>query len=158
MTALQRMTRWISFALLIGLATGIALADENFQTNIAPFLENHCVVCHSGDDFEGEVSFDSFDDSANIQDNYEFWEKVLRLVVEHQMPPADQTQPTNDEIALLGRAIEFEFDAFDCTSVKRPGRVTIRRLNKSEYNNTIRDLLGLDLHLADNFPSDDVAH
>ncbi|PAY18974.1 hypothetical protein CKO51_13535 [Rhodopirellula sp. SM50] len=158
MTALQRMTRWISFALLIGLATGIALADENFQTNIAPFLENHCVVCHSGDDFEGEVSFDRFEDSANIQDNYEFWEKVLRLVVEHQMPPADQTQPTADEIASLGQAIELEFNAFDCTSVKRPGRVTIRRLNKSEYNNTIRDLLGLDLHLADNFPSDDVAH
>lgn len=134
------------------------LAAENFQTNIAPFLENHCVVCHSGDDFEGEVSFDRFEDSADIQENYEFWEKVLRLVVEHQMPPADQTQPTDDEIASLGRAIEFEFDAFDCTSVKHPGRVTIRRLNKSEYNNTIRDLLGLDLRLADNFPSDDVAH
>ncbi|QDV40708.1 hypothetical protein Enr13x_05440 [Stieleria neptunia] len=158
MTALQRTTRWISFALLIGLSAGNALAEENFQTNIAPFLENHCVVCHSGDDFEGEVSFDRFDDSANIQDNYEFWEKVLRLVVEHQMPPADQTQPTADEIALLGQAIELEFNAFDCTSVKHPGRVTIRRLNKSEYNNTIRDLLGLDLHLADNFPSDDVAH
>ncbi|MCS7469984.1 DUF1592 domain-containing protein [Stieleria sp. ICT_E10.1] len=158
MTVLQSTTRWISFALLIGLTAGNALAAENFQTNIAPFLENHCVVCHSGDDFEGEVSFDRFDDSANIQDNYDFWEKVLRLVVEHQMPPADQTQPTDDEIASLGRAIEFEFDAFDCTSVKRPGRVTIRRLNKSEYNNTIRDLLGLDLRLADNFPSDDVAH
>ncbi len=134
------------------------LAAENFQTNIAPFLENHCVVCHSGDDFEGEVSFDRFEDSADIQENYEFWEKVLRLVVEHQMPPADQTQPTDDEIASLGRAIEFEFNAFDCSAIKHPGRVTIRRLNKSEYNNTIRDLLGLDLRLADNFPSDDVAH
>ncbi|QDV85134.1 DUF1592 domain-containing protein [Planctomycetes bacterium TBK1r] len=171
MTVLQSTTRWIWFASLLGLTTGMALAEdhpseetkaelaaENFQTNIAPFLENHCVVCHSGDDFEGEVSFDRFEDSADIQENYEFWEKVLRLVVEHQMPPADQTQPTDDEIASLGRAIELEFDAFDCTSVKHPGRVTIRRLNKSEYDNTIRDLLGLDLRLADNFPSDDVAH
>ncbi|WP_372897913.1 DUF1592 domain-containing protein [Stieleria sp.] len=171
MTVLQNTTRWIWLACWIGLTTGMALAEErpskdskaelaaeNFQTNIAPFLENHCVVCHSGDDFEGEVSFDRFEDSADIQENYEFWEKVLRLVVEHQMPPADQTQPTDDEIASLGRAIEFEFNAFDCSAIKHPGRVTIRRLNKSEYNNTIRDLLGLDLRLADNFPSDDVAH
>ncbi|WP_147869660.1 DUF1592 domain-containing protein [Stieleria maiorica] len=177
MTALQRASRLIRFTSMIW--TGVIWlclgwlgadrspagefpADEshatNYSTNIAPFLQTHCVVCHSGDDFEGEVSFDRFEDTANIQENYEFWEKVLRLVVEHQMPPADQTQPTTDEIASLAAAIEVEFSSFDCSSAEHPGRVIIRRLNKSEYNNTIRDLLGLDLNLADNFPSDDVAH
>lgn len=131
---------------------------DNFRQTIVPFLKDHCVVCHSGDDFEGEVSFDRFDDSANVQENYEFWEKVLRLVVEHQMPPADESQPSADAITALSRAIEFELAAFDCSSANHPGRVTIRRLNKAEYNNTIRDLVGLELGLADDFPSDDVAN
>ena len=116
------------------------------------------MVCHSGDDFEGEVSFDRFDDTAKVQENYEFWEKVVRLVVEHQMPPADEDQPTSEEISKLTEAVERELLSFDCTSAKHPGRVTIRRLNKAEYNNTIRDLTGLDLRLADDFPSDDVAN
>ena len=58
----------------------------------------------------------------------------------------------------LGDAVEVELSRFDCSSEKHPGRVTIRRLNKSEYNNTIRDLAGLKLNLADDFPSDDVGN
>jgi mono/diheme cytochrome c family protein len=156
----------ICFSLICVLPAGETLSEEvlvepklgNYREKIAPFLQAHCVVCHSGDDFEGEVSFDRFDGSANVQENYEFWEKVVRLVVEHQMPPADEGQPTTEEIAELSNAVERELLSFDCTSAKHPGRVTIRRLNKAEYNNTIRDLIGLDLRLADDFPSDDVAN
>lgn len=148
------------------LFAGVTLSEEalvkstqgNYREKISPFLQAHCVVCHSGDDFEGEVSFDRFEDSANVQENYVFWEKVVRLVVEHQMPPAEEDQPSADEIAALSDAVDRELLSFDCTSAKHPGRVTIRRLNKAEYNNTIRDLTGLDLRLADDFPSDDVAN
>jgi mono/diheme cytochrome c family protein len=152
------------FGCLLWLAFGAAgdvvgeTSEGNFADHVAPFLSMHCVACHGGDEAEGGVELDQFGDSANVQQNYELWEKISRLVNEHQMPPADEVQPSAEEITRFSEAVERELQAFDCTSVKHPGRVTIRRLNKAEYNNTIRDLVGLDLRPADRFPSDDVAN
>ncbi|MFK8113363.1 MAG: DUF1592 domain-containing protein [Rubripirellula sp.] len=130
--------------------------SNHFTEHVAPFLNAHCADCHSGADAEGGIGFDQYTDSANVQKDFELWEQVVRLVREHQMPPADHTQPTNDEATAFTAAIEVELSQFDCAAEKHPGRVTIRRLNKAEYNNTIRDLTGLNLNLADGFPSDDV--
>ncbi|MCP4888196.1 MAG: DUF1592 domain-containing protein [Planctomycetaceae bacterium] len=129
-----------------------------FAVDVAPFLETHCIECHSGDEAEGGVRLDRYETSANVQEDYELWEKIIRLVKDHQMPPADQPQPTADEVIAVAAAVERELASFDCTAERHPGRVTIRRLNKAEYNNTIRDLTGLDLKLADDFPSDDVGN
>jgi Protein of unknown function (DUF1592)/Protein of unknown function (DUF1588)/Protein of unknown function (DUF1585)/Protein of unknown function (DUF1587)/Protein of unknown function (DUF1595)/Planctomycete cytochrome C len=146
-----------SLALFVALAvTPVNAQSTHFADEIAPFLTAHCTDCHSGDEPEGGVSFDPYKDSANIQEDYEFWEKVARLVVEHQMPPVDHGQPTTAEVQALSAAIEVELASFDCSSERHPGRVTIRRLNKAEYDNSIRDLTGLDLKIAASFPSDDV--
>lgn len=133
-------------------------SPNHFVANVLPFLQTHCVACHAGEDAEGGVDLERFHDSANVQSDYELWEKIVRLVNEHQMPPADEPQPTTDEVIAISSAIETELASFDCSADMHPGRVTIRRLNKAEYNNTIRDLLGLDLRLADDFPSDDVGN
>lgn len=114
--------------------------------------------CHSADGAEGGIAFDRYVDSAKIQSDFELWEKVIRLVKERQMPPSDAEELQAASIQKFVSAIEYELSQFDCSVEKRPGRVTIRRLNKAEYNNTIRDLTGLDLHLADDFPSDDVGN
>ncbi len=132
--------------------------DRHFAEQVVPFLTMHCVGCHSGDDAEGEIRLEQYRDSANIQSDYELWEKIRRLINEHQMPPADEPQPTSAEIVAVSAAIEVELGKFDCSTEKHPGRVTIQRLNKAEYNNTVRDLVGLDLRLADEFPSDDVGN
>jgi hypothetical protein len=130
--------------------------DKNFVRDVIPFLKSHCFECHNTEESEGGIAFDKYQQSANVQENYDLWEQVIRLVNEHQMPPADQPQPAKDEIAKVSSALEAELGKFDCSTDKHPGRVTIRRLNKAEYNNTIRDLTGLDLNLSDSFPSDDV--
>ncbi len=135
-----------------------ALPESAFASSIVPFLEDYCVSCHGTDSAEGQVVLDRFTTSANVQTEYELWEKIVRLVNEHQMPPVEESQPTTEEVLAVTSAIEAELAAFDCSSDKHPGRVTIRRLNKAEYNNTIRDLVGLDLKLADDFPSDDVGN
>lgn len=146
-----------------GPLSGVAVGAESepkaqFSESIVPFLQNHCVGCHSGDDAEGGIDLDRYRETANVQTDYQLWEKIIRLVNEHQMPPADEPQPTSQEIIDVSAAIERELAGFDCTAHRHPGRVTIRRLNKAEYNNTIRDLTGLDLRLADDFPSDDVGN
>ena len=69
------------------------------------------------------------------------------------MPPADEPQPSLDELDQIVAWIEKDFLAAQCAKQQSSAPVVIRRLNRQEYNNTIRDLLGLDLHLADAFPA-----
>lgn len=74
------------------------------------------------------------------------------------MPPAGEDQPDESELQPFLAALDAELSTFDCSAAEHPGRVTIRRLNRVEYNNTIRDLIGLDLKPADDFPTDDVGN
>ena len=156
MIHLNRRIRCLFVLLCLGMILGEANAEVNFSKEVAPFLKKHCYDCHGADEAEGGVAFDGFQQSGNVQTEYELWEQVIRLINERQMPPADREQPTDDELQAVTSALEGVLEEFDCTAEQHPGRVTIQRLNKAEYNNTIRDLTGLDLRLADAFPSDDV--
>lgn len=129
-----------------------------FAQDVAPFLESHCLACHAGDDAEGGVDLAKYEDSANVQTDFEFWEKVTRVLKDRQMPPEDEPQPTDEEVLAVLAGIDRELSSFDCTAIRRPGRVTMRRLNRVEYNNTIRDLVGIDFQPAKDFPSDDVGN
>lgn len=137
-----------------------AFSQENthFATELRPLLQQFCWDCHSAGDAEGGIAFDRYVDSAEIQSDFELWEKVIRLVKERQMPPADAAEIDNESLQRIVNGIEYELSQFDCSVETRPGRVTIQRLNKAEYNNTIRDLTGLELQLANDFPSDDVGN
>ncbi|MGI9473832.1 MAG: DUF1592 domain-containing protein [Rubripirellula sp.] len=150
------MIRFLAVVLIATVSLRESAGEVDFAGEIAPFLKTHCYDCHGSDEAEGGVAFDAFQDTGKVQTNYELWEQVIRLVNEHQMPPADQPQPSADELTAVTVALEAVLAEFDCSAEKHPGRVTIQRLNKAEYNNTIRDLTGLDLRLADGFPSDDV--
>jgi hypothetical protein len=75
----------------------------------------------------------------------------------HEMPPENKPQPTPAERELIARWIEAEVLGCDCEHPD-PGRVTLRRLNRAEYNNTIRDLVGVDFRPADDVPADDVGY
>ena len=132
------------------------LPADHFTKQVRPFLQSHCVGCHSGESAEAGIQFEKFTDTASIQTKYELWEKTLRMIRDGQMPPADEEQPSATERVDMVTALQRELNSFDCASERHPGRVTIRRLNRAEYNNTIRDLLGLDIKPADDFPTDDV--
>lgn len=128
----------------------------DFTTRIVPFLRHYCVDCHGGSEPEAKLGLDRYQGSANIQTDVQIWERVLRMVANRQMPPADAIQPTPQELQDFIKQVQREIDAYDCSSEIRPGRVTIRRLNRVEYNNTLRDLLGVDERPADEFPADEV--
>jgi len=132
--------------------------ESSFDKIVTPFLQEHCVQCHGGDEPEGRMALDKYPESARIQTDYETWEKVLERVRERQMPPKDEPQPDAPSVQAFREAVQFELDKFDCSSHKHAGRVTIRRLNRTEYNNTIRDLIGIDFRPADDFPFDDVGN
>ncbi|MEI7462151.1 MAG: DUF1592 domain-containing protein [Pirellula sp.] len=121
-------------------------------------LTKYCYDCHTGEKPEGGVRVDFFEAGGKLEDHVELVDKILLVLKEQQMPPADAEQPDGAERVQSIEWIEQRLRQFDCGSVSRPGRVTMRRLNRTEYNNTVRDLTGLDLRLANDFPSDDVGN
>lgn len=147
-----------SVALLVAAASVAAASESEFGDVVVPFVENYCYDCHN--DFEANGGFDAgaYGDAAAMQADYDVWEKVAQVLEYGQMPPEDADQPDGDERLAVGNWIRTELDQFDCSGETFVGRVTLRRLNRTEYDNTIRDLTGLDLNLSANFPSDDVGY
>jgi Protein of unknown function (DUF1592)/Protein of unknown function (DUF1588)/Protein of unknown function (DUF1587)/Protein of unknown function (DUF1585)/Protein of unknown function (DUF1595)/Planctomycete cytochrome C len=134
-------------------ASPISAAEQAKQT-----LTRYCYDCHTGDKAEGGVEVDFLGSGEKLESQIELVDKILLVLKEQQMPPAESEQPEDLQRVQLIEWIGERLRQFDCGSVSRPGRVTLRRLNRTEYNNTVRDLTGLDLHLADDFPSDDVGN
>jgi hypothetical protein len=127
--------------------------DAAFQTRVQPLLSKYCFTCH-GEKKKGELDLRIYSDVASVQRDRAVFEKVLKNLQSHEMPPENRPQPTPEERRLIAAWIESEIFQCDCDNPD-PGRVTIRRLNREEYNNTIRDLVGIDFRPADDFPADD---
>ena len=132
---------------------------SDFSQNGALFLEAYCLSCHAGDEPAAEVSLDSFTDNQSLIEDRDIWERVLDMVATGQMPPPDSERfPTIETSEAFVAHVEAVFEHADRTARPDPGRVTVRRLNKVEYKNTVRDLLGVDFNPTENFPADDVGH
>ncbi len=134
------------------------LERAEFRERIAPFFVKHCGKCHTGDEPMGELKLDGYLARADIVADRETWEKASKKLHSREMPPEEEPQPEAAERDKVLKWIDGRLARFDCGQERDPGRVTIRRLNRNEYNNTIRDLLGVDFHPADDFPSDDVGY
>ena len=130
---------------------------DPFKKTVAPFLKTFCHECHGPETDNGGLRLDKFTSTKDVQADRKTWTKTLQYLELGAMPPPDHdTQPDSKQRqAVVGYLDKTLFD-IDCNLVRDPGRVTIRRLNRAEYDNTIRDLLGVDFHPAKNFPSDDV--
>ena len=85
----------------------------------------------------------------------EVWEKVLRRLRAGDMPPAGAPRPAKAQLDAMTGYIERAFDRADASIPQDPGRVTARRLDRTEYTNTIRDLLGVRFRAEKYFPADD---
>lgn len=133
--------------------------DRTYRDDIQPLLAEYCNDCHSGAEAMGDIDLERFADLAAVRKDRETWEHVLKMLKTESMPPADAgVLPTSEERTLLVDWVDSALYDVDCSQARDPGRVTIRRLNRNEYNNTIRDLVGVDFQPADDFPSDDVGN
>ncbi len=139
-------------------AADSAAQKPAFAVVVTPVVTKYCGKCHSGKEPEAGIAFAKYPDEAAMLKDRKTWERSFEMISQGNMPPADSPQPTDDEKAKLLDYLEGALFHIDCTKVSDPGRVTIRRLNRTEYNNTIRDLLGVALRPADDFPSDDVGY
>lgn len=132
--------------------------NASYEKDIQPLLARYCVQCHQGEKARGGIDFEAFASQGGALKKRDVWKKVADNLESGAMPPEGKTQPTEAERSLLAGWIQTRMLALDCGGVLDPGRVTLRRLNRVEYNNTIRDLLGVDFKPAEDFPSDDVGY
>ncbi|HEV3202815.1 MAG TPA: DUF1592 domain-containing protein [Gemmataceae bacterium] len=132
-----------------------------FEQHIQPFLSTYCVFCHSGDKPKAGLSLDKYKNETAVLNDIKVWKEVGQRVKDREMPPPERkVQPRPEEIDQVSQWIQgrITIASGDPSNQKNPGRVTLRRLNRVEYNNTIRDLIGVDFKPADDFPSDDVGY
>jgi hypothetical protein len=130
----------------------------DFAKQIAPFLTKYCTSCHAGTKPKGDLALDGFKDLAAALKKPDVWEGVAERMRSKEMPPPKKPQPADGERNMVLAWIESIRPKTACTLNQDPGRPTLRRLNRVEYNNTIRDLMGVDFHPADDFPADDVGY
>lgn len=131
-----------------------------FHEKLQPFVKQYCADCHNADDPEAGIDFDAFPTEASLLtgNGRKSWEKILAMLEIGAMPPADMDQPPAELRDELTNWLEDKLFNLDCDMIDDPGRVTVRRLNRVEYRNTIRDLLSVDFDPTDDFPSDDVGY
>src|SRR5258706_1802191 len=132
-------------------------AGERFG-RVESFLTNHCIECHGVKAKKADLVLNVYHDEAALLKDRKVFQQAIQMVHEGEMPPAKRPRPSDSEVTAFLEGIGAIFDEADRTAKPDPGRVTIRRLNRVEYNNTIRDLVGVDFQPAEDFPSDDIGH
>lgn len=137
-----------------------AREDESlthYREVVLPILQSSCYDCHGDGSNKGGLAFDELTTRDQILANPELWLKVLRNLRSHVMPPPDKPAPTASEQLALEDWIKTGAFGLD---PKRPdpGRVTVRHLNRTEYRNTIRDLIGVDIDVDVALLPDDVGY
>ncbi|MFM8578146.1 MAG: DUF1592 domain-containing protein [Planctomycetaceae bacterium] len=150
-----------SWSFAVAFAVGsfaVAAGPVSFDADVRPMLDRYCAECHSGDSAESGIALDRMPEERARTVDRVHWQKILRQLEGRAMPPADADQPPVAEVtAVMGWIRSYALKP-DCSGGERPGRVTLRRLNRSEYNFTIQDLFSIAISPADSFPSDDVGY
>ncbi|MBX3468363.1 MAG: DUF1592 domain-containing protein [Planctomycetes bacterium] len=137
-----------------------AAGDEaGFARVVLPFLRRHCFDCHGRGEREGDLALDGFADRAAVLRAKRAWTGVLERLHAGDMPPEDRPRPSADEVKAVIAWVRGALGAAaPAAGPFDPGRVTLRRLNRAEYDHTVQDMLRVDLAPARAFPDDDVGY
>jgi mono/diheme cytochrome c family protein len=166
-----RKCHYAQFGLFVGLAyvfMGTTLLAQNaqeiasapadpssFGKIVVPFVQKNCAVCHNDKSKTAGLALTSYHETAAMLRDRDVWDKVVHRVRGGEMPPKGMPRPKPEDIATVTNWIEAQFAEADRTTPADPGRLTAHRLNRVEYNNTIRDLLAVNFKPSADFPADD---
>ena len=138
---------------------------EPFEKVVQPFFANNCYTCHNDERQTGDLSLEAFKTAASFSKDRATMKLILEKLNAGAMPPPKMPRPKPEDVTAVTQWLSHQLaaepqknTAASDTTTPAPmksGGVTARRLNRIEYDNTVRDLLGVDLHPADDFPQDD---
>ncbi|MEK6258105.1 MAG: DUF1587 domain-containing protein [Planctomycetota bacterium] len=163
---LFRPMTFVSAVLLVAISFSAAAASAaespeltaRFATQGRAFVSKHCLECHGEKEPKADLNLFADNEASSVVKRRAVWESVLDMVATGQMPPPEKPRPEQAEIDKFVAVVNALFDDADLHAKPDPGRVTVRRLNRTEYNNTVRDLMFIDFNAAEDFPSDDIGH
>jgi mono/diheme cytochrome c family protein len=146
--------------ILLALSSGRGRAEPPPQEAQKPdhpvrtFLTKHCQECHSGEKPKGHFSLDKLGPDFDNTANRERWLAVLKRVRAGEMPPKAKPRPAEKDVEAFAGWIDAQAGAAQLAH----GRTVLRRLNRIEYQNTVRDLLGIDVDFQEMLPTDSSAN
>jgi cytochrome c553 len=134
----------------------MALGADPFLDSVKPVLQAHCGSCHGAKAPAGGLSIAPLlaapgQETLRERDR---WERIADRIRAGEMPPQGAPRPAEEKLQAVVRWIDSSYEAIDRSRPIDPGRVTARRLNRFEYTNSVRDLLGIDLNPGEDFPAD----
>jgi hypothetical protein len=128
--------------------------DKRYAEQVRPLLVRYCVECHAGKKPKGDLPLDRLAPDFADKVSRERWLAVLKRVQAGEMPPKTKPRPPAQETQKLSEWIVTRVAEADAARRARQGRVVLRRLNRVEYENTVRDLLGVPVPLKQLLPQD----
>ena len=137
----------------LAIVAGASARGDGFDRNVRPLVQKYCLRCHGDQKPKGDINLVQFADEESLRGDPELWGKVVDALVERSMPPpGDKAGPNEEDRQRAAASIQAVLDAIE--GVPDPGPSLIQRLTRLQYNNTVRDLLGVDARPADAFPAD----
>ncbi len=131
---------------------------QPLAANAKAFVAKHCLECHSGPKPKGDIRLDTLTADLGNKANRELWASALDQIKAGTMPPEKKPRPDAKDVTALNGWVTGRLEAAEVARRATQGRATTRRLNRVEYENTIRDLLGIDAELKELFPADAAAN
>lgn len=153
------MPRRLIFAFLAlpCLLTAAERGQDAYTQRILPLLQKYCYDCHGDGTDKGDFALDEYPEYGKLIADKVLWDHARQQLVTHVMPPEKKEKPPLNERDEIVAWIDDTVFWFDPKKID-PGHITYRRLNRTEYNNTIRDLLLVDMKPATEFPPDDTGY
>ena len=160
--------RLATFLLAITVSSSLALAAEpvsdlfaklsdEYAAQTRPLLQQFCLSCHSTEKQEGDLDLERFANLRDVRRGTKAWLKVVEMLDNGEMPPADSKQPSVEQRMQLRQWVDRYLRTEAEASAGDPGPVVLRRLNNAEYTYTMRDLTGVELDPMREFPTDSAA-
>jgi hypothetical protein len=140
--------------LLVSLAAARASAFETLPTRLKSLVDGHCVHCHGADTQQARLHLDTLATDLNDAAVARRWEKVFDKLAAGEMPPKSEEQPPAELLTSVKKLLHEELHQASLRRQREEGRVVVRRLNGTEYENTLHDLLGINVPLRELLPED----
>jgi hypothetical protein len=161
----RRLPPWALPVLLAAVVSGLLVVlsasrspgeatpeDAVFRARVAPLFRRYCVDCHAGKKPRGDLPLDTL--APDFDRSGPAWKAILERLSAGTMPPAGKPQPADAEVRAVTDWIAAGLKSHQARHAAKEGRALLRRLNRVEHNNTVRDLLGVDVNLVDLLPED----
>lgn len=146
----------IALATVCSAGTLVAAEGEPISAAVQPFFKQHCHRCHGAEIAEGDLRLDQLDTDLSKSSVFERWREIVARIRDGEMPPKDEVRPQPIQVATVVKLLSGHLDEA-AAKHRSEGRVVLRRLNRVEYENTVRDLFDVNVSVKEMLPEDAIA-